>query len=157
MPVFDNWGELAALRESWRGDGLKVVFTNGCFDLLHPGHVRLFERAREYGDKLIVAANGDASICRLKGEARPILPQADRAATLAALEPVDAVTLFHEDTPHEVLRALRPDVLVKGADWAHWIGGREVVEEYGGEVHAIPVEPGFSTTDLVAAIVESHS
>ena len=143
----------ARLRRQWQADGDRVVFTNGCFDLLHPGHVRLLERARERGNRLIVAINSDQSVRDLKGAARPVLSEAERAATLAGFACVDAVTVFGEETPHALLRLLLPDVLVKGADWAHWIAGREIVEEYGGEVLAIPVEAGYSTTDLVANIL----
>ena len=149
--------ELVAQRAEWARSGERVVFTNGCFDLLHPGHVRLLERARERGNRLVVAINTDASVRNLKGPARPVLPEAERAATLASLACVDAVTLFGEETPHALLRALLPDVLVKGADWAHWIAGREIVEESGGQVFAIPIEPGYSTTDLVANILRMRS
>ncbi len=148
---------MAALRANWRSRGERVVFTNGCFDLLHPGHVRLLERAREHGHRLIVAVNSDESVRGLKGPARPVLPESERAATLAALASVDAVTVFGEETPHALLATLLPDVLVKGADWAHWIAGREIVEEAGGEVLAIPVEAGYSTTDMVANILRMHS
>lgn len=146
-------GELVARRAEWARRGESVVFTNGCFDLLHPGHIRLLERARELGQRLVVAVNSDASVRGLKGPARPLLPEGDRAATLAALACVDAVTVFPEETPHALLEVLLPDVLVKGADWAHWIAGREIVEANGGRVVAIPVEAGYSTTDLVARIL----
>jgi rfaE bifunctional protein nucleotidyltransferase chain/domain len=147
---------LLTLRERWRSEGKKVVFTNGCFDLLHPGHIRLLERARSLGDALIVAINTDQSVQDLKGPSRPILPEQERAATLAALAAVDAVTLFGEETPCPLLEKLLPDVLCKGADWAHWIAGREIIEEAGGEVHALPVEPGYSTTDVVETILENR-
>ena len=147
----------ARLRGQWKAAGERVVFTNGCFDLLHPGHVRLLESASEHGERLIVAVNSDQSVRDLKGAARPVLPEAERAATLAAFACVDAVIIFGEETPHELLRLLLPDVLVKGADWAHWIAGREIVEEDGGQVLAIPVEAGYSTTDLVANILRMRS
>ena len=149
--------ELIELRAKWRDQGKKVVFTNGCFDLLHPGHVRLMDRARSHGDALIVAMNSDASVSDLKGPSRPILPEDERAGTLASLEAVDAVTIFGEETPCPLLEQLLPDVLVKGADWAHWIAGREIVEEAGGEVFPLPVEPGYSTTDVVDTILERHA
>jgi rfaE bifunctional protein nucleotidyltransferase chain/domain len=149
--------ELARLRREWGAGGLKVVFTNGCYDLLHPGHIRLLECARALGDRLIVGLNSDASIRRLKGPCRPILPEPERAALLASLAAVDAVTVFDEDTPHTLLQVLLPDVLVKGADWSHWIAGREIVEAHGGEVHALPLEPGFATTDIVNKILELHA
>ncbi len=145
---------LIELRGKWRTRRQTVVFTNGCFDLLHPGHVRLLERARELGDILVVAINGDASVKRIKGPERPILPEAERAETLAALEAVDAVTVFGEDTPRALLRRLLPDVLVKGADWSHLIVGREIVEQAGGKVLALPFEPGYSSTDIVTSILD---
>ena len=157
MGVVVSRSDLAALRAAWKARGERVVFTNGCFDLLHPGHVRLLERARGHGQRLIVAVNSDASVRGLKGPNRPVLPESERAATLAALACVDAVTVFGEETPHALLATLLPDVLVKGADWAHWIAGREIVEEAGGEVLAIPVEAGYSTTDVVANILRMHS
>ena len=157
MGVVLSRAELVALRQRWRSEGAAVVFTNGCFDLLHPGHVRLLERAGAHGDKLIAAVNSDAGVRRLKGPGRPVLPEAERAATLAALAAVDAVTVFDEETPCALLEVLLPDVLVKGADWSHWIAGREIVEAAGGQVFPIPVEPGYSTTDVVKNILEIHS
>ena len=156
MGVVVSRSDLAVLRADWQARGERVVFTNGCFDLLHPGHVRLLERARAHGQRLIVAVNSDASVRGLKGPTRPVLPEGERAATLAALASVDAVTVFGEETPHALLAMLLPDVLVKGADWSHWIAGREIVEEAGGEVLAIPVETGYSTTDVVANILRMH-
>lgn len=126
-----------------------MVFTNGCYDILHPGHVRLLERARSLGDLLILALNTDSSVRRLKGPGRPLIPEEQRAALAAALEAVDAVTFFDEDTPRELIAAVLPDILVKGADWAHWIAGREEVEAAGGKVLALPLEPGYSTTGIV--------
>lgn len=145
---------LLALRRRWRAEGRRVVFTNGCFDVLHPGHIRLLEQARAEGDRLVVAVNADASVRELKGPTRPILPEDERAETLASLAAVDAVTIFSEETPCELLEELLPDILVKGADWTHWIAGREIVEEAGGKVFPIPVEPGFSTTDFVETVLE---
>ena len=153
MGVVLSRSDLAAKRREWGRQGRRVVFTNGCFDLLHPGHVRLLERASEHGERLIVAINSDESVRDLKGPLRPLLPEADRAATLASFGCVDAVTVFGEETPHALLEALLPDVLVKGADWAHWIAGREIVEAYGGLVLAIPVERGYSTTEIVASVL----
>jgi D-beta-D-heptose 7-phosphate kinase/D-beta-D-heptose 1-phosphate adenosyltransferase len=141
--------ELLAQRGHWRREGRSVVFTNGCYDLLHPGHIRLLEAARSLGDVLVLALNSDASVARLKGPGRPLIPQAKRAEVAAALQAVDAVTVFDEDTPRELIAALLPDVLVKGADWSHWIAGREEVEAAGGSVLALPLEPGFSTTHIV--------
>ena len=130
-----------------------MAFTNGCYDLLHPGHVRLLEAARSMGDVLIVALNSDAGVRRAKGPSRPVLPEAERAEVVGALEAVDAVTLFDEDTPRELIAELLPDVLVKGADWVHFIAGKEEVEAAGGRVVTVPLEPGYSTTSLVERIL----
>lgn len=139
-------------------NGRRVVFTNGCFDLLHPGHIRSFEQARALGDILIVGMNGDASVRELKGPGRPILPEMERAEILAALECVDAVIIFHEPTPKEVIARLLPDVLVKGGDWpADQIIGREEVEAAGGKVVLAPVVPGYSTTSILQKIRKSPS
>ena len=148
--------ELIEERRSWKSAGKKVVFTNGCYDILHPGHIRLLERARSLGDVLILALNTDGSVARLKGPSRPFFNEATRAELALHLEAVDAVTLFDEDTPRELIAALLPDILVKGADWAHFIAGREEVEAAGGEVHALPLEPGFSTTDIAEKILRRH-
>ena len=147
--------DLLKLRAEWRAAGKVVVFTNGCYDLLHRGHVRLLEQARSMGDVLVLGLNSDASVQRMKGPSRPLLCEQDRAAIAAALEAVDAVTLFDEDTPRELIAALLPDVLVKGADWSHFIAGREEVEAAGGVVKTIPLEAGFSTTNLVERMLGS--
>ena len=144
---------LIELRAKWKREGKTVVFTNGCYDLLHPGHIRLLERARSMGDVLILALNSDSSVRRLKGPSRPLLPEQDRADLAAGLEAVDAVTLFDEDTPTELVAAVLPDILLKGADWAHYIAGREEVEAAGGKVLALPLEPGYSTTGIVEEIL----
>ena len=137
-------------------NGKRVVFTNGCFDLLHPGHIRSFEQARALGDVLIVGVNGDAGVRALKGPGRPILPERERAEILAALESVDAVIIFQEETPREVIARLLPDVLVKGGDWpADQIIGREEVEAAGGRVVLAPVIPGYSTTSILRKIRET--
>lgn len=145
---------LVRQRDQWRREGKTVVLTNGCYDLLHPGHLRLLEQARSLGDRLILALNSDASVERLKGPSRPLIAEADRVALAAALESVDAVTVFGEDTPRELIAAVLPDVLVKGADWAHWIAGREEVEAAGGKVMALPLEPGYSTTGIVEEVLK---
>jgi len=134
-----------------QGRGLRVVFTNGCFDLLHPGHVSYLEEARSLGDALIVAVNTDASVRRLgKGLGRPVNPEADRARVLAALTAVDRVVLFDEDTPYEILTELQPDILVKGGDYhLEDIVGREVVLGRGGQVQVLPFRTGYSTTALL--------
>jgi rfaE bifunctional protein nucleotidyltransferase chain/domain len=130
-----------------------VVFTNGCYDLLHRGHVRLLEQARSMGDVLVLGLNTDASVRRMKGPSRPLMCEEDRAAVAAGLAAVDAVILFDEDTPRELIAALLPDVLVKGADWSHFIAGREEVEAAGGVVKTVPLEAGLSTTNLVEQIL----
>jgi D-glycero-beta-D-manno-heptose 1-phosphate adenylyltransferase len=130
-----------------------IVFTNGVFDLLHPGHVRYLEVARSLGDALIVGVNGDASVRRNKGPSRPIVPEPERAELLAALASVDAVVVFDEDTPAEIVAALQPDILVKGADWAaDRIVGRDTVEARGGRVVRVPVEQGYSTTTILERV-----
>jgi rfaE bifunctional protein nucleotidyltransferase chain/domain len=141
--------QLIIQRKQWRSAGRKVVFTNGCYDILHPGHIRLLESARSLGDILILALNTDASVQRLKGPTRPLIPEQERAELAAALAAVDAVTFFDEDTPRELIAAVLPDILIKGADWAHFIAGREEVEAAGGQVLALPLEPGYSTTGIL--------
>ncbi len=138
--------------------GLKVVFTNGCFDLLHPGHVAYLEEARSLGDALVVAVNTDASVRRLgKGVLRPVNPQADRARVLAALAAVDRVVFFGEDTPLELLTELQPDILVKGGDYQeHEVVGRDLILARGGQVRILPFRPGYSTSVLVARIRASQ-
>jgi rfaE bifunctional protein nucleotidyltransferase chain/domain len=136
-----------------RTRGGRVVFTNGVFDLLHPGHVRYLQAARALGDVLIVGLNADESVRRNKGPERPINPEHERAEVLAALECVDAVVIFAEDTPADIIRLVQPDILVKGADWAaDAIVGRDTVEARGGQVVRVPVEQGYSTTAIVDRI-----
>jgi D-beta-D-heptose 7-phosphate kinase/D-beta-D-heptose 1-phosphate adenosyltransferase len=137
-------------RAAWRAAGRTVVFTNGCFDLLHAGHVRLLEQARAQGDLLIVGLNSDDSVRRLKGPERPILPEDERAETLLSLEAVDRVVVYPEDTPAATIAALVPDVLVKGADWGPGqIVGADVVEAAGGRVVRVELLPERSTTAIV--------
>lgn len=131
----------------------KLVFTNGCFDLLHPGHIQSLEAARELGDLLIVGLNSDESVRALKGPGRPVLPEQERAEILAALECVDAVVIFSEPTPREIIAALLPDILVKGGDWpGDQIVGREEIEAVGGKVERVAVLPGYSTTEILKKI-----
>lgn len=145
--------ELINEREHLRRAGKRLVFTNGCFDLLHPGHVSYLKQARSLGDALVVALNSDRSVRRLKGEGRPILNQQERAEVIAALEAVDYVTIFDEETPRELIAAVLPDVLVKGGDWAlDEIVGREEVEAAGGRVLSLPYIEGSSTTDIIERI-----
>ncbi len=140
---------LAGLRRS----GNRIVFTNGCFDLLHPGHVRYLSAAKRLGDVLVVAVNSDASVRRLKGPGRPLVNERDRCEVLAALEVVDYVTTFEEDTPYALIKQLQPDVLVKGGDWKpDQIVGADVVYGRGGMVRSLPYAPGYSTTALVKRV-----
>jgi len=146
-----DWEAAARWATDLQGQGKSVVFTNGCFDLLHPGHVRYLEEARSLGDGLIVGVNTDASVARLgKGPGRPLTPEADRARVLAACACVDRVVLFAEDTPLALITLLTPDILVKGGDYPpDEIVGREVVLARGGRVVALPFVPGYSTTRLI--------
>ncbi|MDQ7008556.1 MAG: D-glycero-beta-D-manno-heptose 1-phosphate adenylyltransferase [Acidobacteriota bacterium] len=145
--------ELRAWRETLRRRGLRVCLTNGCFDLLHAGHVRLLTAARATADALVVALNSDASVRRLKGATRPLVPEHERAELLAALECVDRVVLFDEDTPLKVILALHPDVLAKGADWAaDQIVGAAEVRQWGGRVERIPVVDGLSTSAIIERV-----
>ncbi len=149
---------LAERLASLRRAGQRIVFTNGCFDLLHPGHLHTLTQAKALGDVLVVAINSDASVKRLKGDQRPILNQEERAVMLSALAVVDYVTMFAEDTPLEVIRLLLPDVLVKGGDWGvDAVVGRDVVEAHGGQVVLIPYQAGFSTTDIIERIMAAQA
>ena len=155
MPATDL-AALVAERRLWRETGRVVVLTNGCFDLLHPGHIALLEAARREGDILVVALNSDVSVRRLKGEGRPLVSQTERAEILLALEPVDRVLVYDEATPLETILALCPDVLVKGADWAaDEIVGATEVEAAGGRVVRVTLQPGRSTSMLVERIRRS--
>jgi D-glycero-beta-D-manno-heptose 1-phosphate adenylyltransferase len=143
---------ISLLGRASRG-GRRVVFTNGCFDLLHPGHIRSLEAARTLGDVLVVGLNRDASIRQIKGDSRPVITENERAELLASLEAVDFVVLFGEATPREIISRLLPDVLVKGADWGSGeIVGRDEVERAGGKVISVPLEPGHSTTAILRKI-----
>jgi rfaE bifunctional protein nucleotidyltransferase chain/domain len=145
--------ELKGIAAEARNAGKKVVFTNGCFDLLHRGHIHVLREAKACGDLLIAAINSDKSVKQIKGSARPVLPQSDRSELLAALEMVDYVVLFDEPDPHELISAICPDVLVKGGDWSSdRIVGAEVVEKAGGRVAVIPYIKGFSTTQIIERI-----
>jgi rfaE bifunctional protein nucleotidyltransferase chain/domain len=149
MPVLTT-AEAISWRAGLAREGRRVVFTNGVFDILHPGHVRYLTEARRHGDALIVAVNSDRSVRAIKGPERPINPEAERAEVIAALAVVDAAVVFDEDTPHEIIQLIEPDVLVKGADWAaDRIVGRDIVEARGGVVIRVPIEQGHSTTNIV--------
>ncbi len=148
-----DWKQLSLLREKWRRQGKKVIFTNGCFDLLHAGHVWLFKEAKKLGDILMVAINSDASLRRLKGPERPVFPLKERLEILSAIEFIDILTVFPQDTPQKIISLLRPDILVKGGDWPpDQIVGRKDVEESGGRVILIPYINGLSTTGIIKKI-----
>jgi rfaE bifunctional protein nucleotidyltransferase chain/domain len=153
MGILYTRQELLRARQLWRGAGNTVVFTNGCYDILHPGHIRTLENCRNLGDVLVLALNSDLSVSRIKGPNRPIVNQSDRAALACALQCVDAVTLFDEETPRELISQLLPDILVKGSDWSHFVAGREEVEAAGGRVVLLPLEPGYSTTATVEQVL----
>ncbi len=150
--------ELRDIIEDLHRAGRKVVFTNGCFDIIHTGHVRYLKMAKGYGDFLVVAVNSDESVRALKGVARPINPQEERVEVLAALGMVDYVTVFDEADPHRVIAELLPDVLVKGGDWdVDNIVGRDIVEANGGKVYSLPFMEGASTTGIIERILKKHT
>jgi len=145
--------ELARVRQEWKTRGRTVVFTNGVFDILHRGHVEYLTAAKTLGDLLIVGINSDSSVKKIKGPLRPVVPEEDRAYLVSQLAAVDAVCLFAEETPYEAIRALKPDVLVKGADWkVEDVVGKDVVEASGGRVLTIPLVPQRSTTNIIERI-----
>jgi rfaE bifunctional protein nucleotidyltransferase chain/domain len=149
-------GEMIRVRDRFRKEGKMLVFTNGCFDILHVGHVRYLNQARELGDVLVVAVNSDRSVRAIKGNGRPIVSESERAEVLSALASVDYVFLFDDPTPQQVIDAIVPDILVKGADWGiSEIVGRETVERAGGVVRNIPLVDGSSTTQIIARVMES--
>ncbi len=155
-PAWLDWPESVKLCETWKAQGHKVVFTNGCFDLLHPGHIQYLSDAKALGDKLIVGLNTDDSISRLKGSSRPINPLGDRAFMLMGLKAVDAVVAFAEDTPRQLIALLLPDVLVKGGDYKpDDIVGASEVREHGGEVVVVPFLEGYSSSRLIERIKAS--
>jgi len=157
-PKILSWQNAAEQVQAWRAMGNKVVFTNGCFDILHAGHVHYLQAAKSLGQRLCIGVNSDASVQRLKGPKRPICNEVDRATLLAALEVVDMVVLFDEDTPERLIAALLPNVLVKGADWAvEQIAGAATVLQHGGEVLTVPLLDGRSTTGVIERIIERYS
>ena len=158
MGIVVSRAELTQIREKLKREGKKVVFTNGCFDIVHRGHVDYLTKAKALGDVLLVGMNTDASVKRLKGPARPVVCQDDRAFVLSAFGAVDYVCLFEEDTPQELIRAVVPDVLVKGSDWAvDSIVGKDIVEAAGGTVQTIEFVPNRSTTDIIKKIADSKT
>ena len=151
-----SWPKMKAARARLKRAGKKLVFTNGAFDILHAGHVTYLEFARRQGDALVVGLNSDASVRRYKGDKRPVNPQGDRAKVLAALECVDYVVIFGEDEPAKLIGELIPDVLVKGADWAHYVSGREIVEKNGGRVVLAKMVKGRSTTGTIDKVLKAY-
>ncbi len=151
-----EFGEIAEMRAKWRAEGKKVVFTNGCFDILHLGHVTYLSWARSQGDLLVVGVNSDASVRRNKGPKRPIVCEQDRAALLLALRCVDYVCFFDEDTPLRLISELVPDVLVKGRDWAGNVVGSDVVEAAGGCVRLADLVAGHSTTGIIERVLDVY-
>lgn len=150
-----NLNQLKKIVSSLKGKGKKIVFTNGCFDLLHYGHVKYLQEARLKGDILVVAINSDASVRKIKGKKRPLVHEKDRLRIIAALESVDYAVLFKEDSPLKIIKSLRPDILVKGADWSkNNIVGSDIVLSYGGEVNTIELIKERSTTNLIKKIVQ---
>src|SRR6059036_2564210 len=147
---------VAAEVQKLQAAGKKIVFTNGCFDILHAGHIDLLQKARQLGDALVVGINSDASVARLKGPKRPIIPEGERAELLDGLEMVDFVCSFDEDTPLQTILKIRPDVLVKGADWTDNIVGQNEVESWKGKVVAVPLVPGCSTTAIVELVLARY-
>ncbi|HIE11446.1 MAG TPA: D-glycero-beta-D-manno-heptose 1-phosphate adenylyltransferase [Kiritimatiellae bacterium] len=146
---------IRTLAQELHREGRRIVFTNGCFDIIHAGHIMSLEWARHQGDVLIVGVNSDASVRRLKGPGRPINPEEDRARVLAGMEAVDYVVLFGEDEPTALIGEILPDILVKGGDWGHYVSGREIVEKHGGQVLLAPLLEGRSTTGIIQRITRS--
>jgi len=159
-PKLKTLDELSALRQEWTAQGRKLVWTNGCFDLLHVGHVRSFQEARALGDILVVGVNSDASVRTIKGDLRPVTNEQDRAEMVAALESVDYVTIFHETDPVQAIAKLKPDIHCKGADYADGlrpVPERDVVLGYGGEIRFLPLYEGKSTSELIRRIAAAYS
>jgi len=155
MNYLKSIDELVIIRNALKKENKKVVFTNGCFDILHAGHVDYLSKAKSFGDVLIVALNSDSSVTRIKGDKRPIVPLQERAFIIANLKAVDFVTFFEEDTPYETIKKLVPDVLVKGADWKiDDIVGKDIVENAGGKVETIEFVNFQSTTNIIKTIIE---
>ncbi len=148
--------EMRLVRDRLRSEGKTLVFTNGCFDILHAGHITYLKFAREQGDALCLGLNSDASVKRNKGLLRPVISETDRALLLASLRCIDYVVIFDEDEPKDLITQILPDVLVKGKDWAHYVSGREVVEANGGKVVLADMVEGLSTSNIIAKIVAAY-
>jgi rfaE bifunctional protein nucleotidyltransferase chain/domain len=156
-PKIKTIGQMKRITALFRGRGKKVVFTNGCFDILHVGHIRYLREAKKRGDILVVGLNTDRSVKRIKGEERPIVPERERAEVLSSLESVDYVVLFEDPDPLSLIQALKPDVLIKGADWPRdKIIGRESVEKAGGRVVRVPLARGASSTGVIERIIKAY-
>lgn len=158
-PAIRTLDELIALRTAWAAEGKKVVWTNGCFDLLHAGHLRNLQEAKALGDVLIVGVNSDRSVRQIKGDTRPLMGERDRAELIAGLKPVDYAVIFDEPDPVHALSRLRPDIHCKGAEYADGtrpVPERETVLSYGGEIRFLPIHPGRSTTDIIDRIKHLH-
>ncbi|MBW1972481.1 MAG: D-glycero-beta-D-manno-heptose 1-phosphate adenylyltransferase [Deltaproteobacteria bacterium] len=154
--IFEKWEPLIEIISKKQKGGEKIVFTNGCFDIIHVGHIRYLKRAKKLGDVLIVGINSDNSVRLLKGEGRPITPQEERAEILAGLEFVDYVTFFNELSPYKIIKAFKPDILVKGGDWSvETTIGKDIVEKRGGRVVIIPYVKGVSTSNIINKIKSS--
>ncbi len=154
--VYRNWSDLTTELASVRGSSKKIVFTNGCFDILHVGHIRYLQEARSLGDFLVLGLNSDASVRQLKGPERPVQNEEARSEILAALACIDFVTIFNEDTPEKLIQQVRPDILVKGGDWKiENIVGGHFVQSYGGEVRSLQFAPGHSTTAIIEKIMKT--
>lgn len=151
-----TWDQMRTQAATLREAGMKIVFTNGAFDILHLGHLTYMTFAREQGDCLVVGLNSDASVRRYKGDKRPIVPQEERATMLASLRCVDYVVLFDQDEPKDLIAHILPDILIKGEDWAHYVSGRDVVEANGGRVILAKMVEGRSTTNVIKRIVEAY-
>ncbi len=152
-----NRSDLSIVINNLKKQGKKIVFTNGCFDILHPGHVTYLDKAKKLGDVLVLGLNSDASVKRLKGKNRPVLNQEERATIISHLEMVDFICIFDEDTPYELISLVKPDVLVKGGDWSvENIVGKDIVESYGGLVINIPYIEGKSTTGIIERILKIY-
>jgi len=154
MDKIKHLDELKELCNQWKKNRETIVFTNGCFDIIHPGHVRYLEKAKALGDRLVVGLNSDQSVARIKGPSRPIMDEKSRAEVLAALSSTSAIIIFEEDTPYRLIEELQPQVLVKGGDWApHEIIGADIVQKGGGKVEVIPYVEGFSTTSIISKVL----
>jgi D-beta-D-heptose 7-phosphate kinase / D-beta-D-heptose 1-phosphate adenosyltransferase len=157
VDVTVTWEEALKWREQMRAQSRTVVFTNGCFDILHAGHVLLLQIALNYGNALILGLNSDASVRSIKGDNRPVVPEQDRARVMASVRTVNRVTLFDQDTPLELIEMLKPDVIVKGGDWKpEDVVGKDVVEAYGGRVEIVPTVEGRSTTNVIDEVVKRY-